>query len=129
MRHRNEFISKSRSLLGSAVLTLALTAGGAASAHNHTYTKYIAPPNGVDDTVPLQDALDDCVTNHQSGCTIQLTAGTYLSKPLKVSNFHGALAGKGMDITTIAVLTPLPNEWLNSAHIHGRRHHDLRHEL
>ena len=111
MRQRNEFLSKSRSLIGSAVLTLALTATGAAGTHNHNYTRYVAPPNGFDDTGPLQDALHDCATNHQSGCTIQLTAGTYLSKPLEVSDFHGTVAGKGMDVTTIEALTPFPERW------------------
>lgn len=93
------------------LLTLALAATGSASTDNKTYTKKLGPPNGVDDTVALQDALTDCAANHSSGCTIQLTAGTYLSKQLQVNNFHGALVGKGMDVTNIAVLTPLPDEW------------------
>ena len=45
---------------------------------------------------------------HPTGCTIQLTAGTYITKPLVANNFHGVLRGQGMDVTSIEALTPLP---------------------
>ena len=98
--------------IGSALLlTLALAVSGFASPSNKTYTKYVGPPNGFDDTGVLQDALNDCAINHASGCTIRLSSGTYVSKPLAVSNFHGSLIGMGMDVTTIAAFTPLADVW------------------
>ena len=37
---------------------------------------HVAPPDGTDDTVDMQKALDDCVA-HGPGCSVQLAAGTY----------------------------------------------------
>ena len=71
------------------------------------YTIYVGPPSGGDDTAMLQAALDDCMTNHPTGCTIKLSAGTYKSQQLFGEDFHGSLKGRGMDKTVIQVLAPL----------------------
>jgi hypothetical protein len=112
MRFATEILSQRCTAIGCALpLMLALAVTGSAYPNNKTYTIKLGPPNGVDDTSTVQDALNNCAANHSSGCTIQFAAGTYVSKPLAVSNFHGALVGKGMDVTNIQVLTPLPDEW------------------
>lgn len=67
----------------------------------------VGPPSGTDDTTVLQAALDNCMTNHPTGCTMQLSAGTYKSQQLIAENFHGTVQGMGMDITTVEVLSPL----------------------
>jgi parallel beta-helix repeat protein len=79
-----------------------------APAFGSTYTIQIGAPSGADDTVILQGALDECVNNHPMGCTIRLSAGTYLSGPLTATNFHGSIAGKGMNATAIEPITPFP---------------------
>ena len=108
MRSANENLPGRCAMTGSALLlALALAFTGSASTPNNTYTNHLGPPNGIDDTLALQDALDDCVNNHSPGCTIQLTAGTYRSGPLGAENFHGTLLGKGMGVTDIEVLTPI----------------------
>lgn len=71
------------------------------------YVVNVGPPSGEDDTAVLQAALDNCMTNHPTGCTIQLSAGTYESQQLLAENFHGSLQGMGMDTTIIQVLAPL----------------------
>lgn len=71
------------------------------------YTVYVDPPSGGDDTAVLQAALDECMTGHPTGCTVQLSAGTYKSKQLIGESFHGSLKGMGMDVTIIQVLAPL----------------------
>lgn len=91
------------SILLSILFTLFVSATWAGS----STTVYVAPPNGIDDTAILQAALDNCMTNYPTGCTIQLAAGTYLSTQLLAENFHGNLQGMGMDATTIKVLSPL----------------------
>lgn len=76
------------------------------------YVVYVGPPSG-DDTAALQGALDVCV-QHPTGCTVQLDAGTYKTRQLLASNFHGTLKGKGMDVTIIEALPDLyvnPNVW------------------
>jgi len=74
-----------------------------------TPTIWVGPPNGTDDTTALQTALNDCMTNYPTGCTIQLSVGTYYTMQLTATNFHGAIAGRGMDVTVIAALTPFPS--------------------
>jgi hypothetical protein len=68
------------------------------------YTVNVGPPSGGDDTAVLQAALDDCMTNHPTGCTIQLSAGTYKSTQLFGENFHGTLQGMGMGARIIQAL-------------------------
>lgn len=63
----------------------------------------VAAPIGIDDTAVVQAALDDCVA-HGPGCTVQLAAGTYLTKQLFAKDFHGTFKGKGMDVTIIQAL-------------------------
>ena len=67
----------------------------------------VDPPNGTDDTVAIQGALNQCVA-HGAGCTVQLDAGTYLTKQLFAEDFHGTFKGKGMDVTIIQALPNLP---------------------
>ncbi len=67
----------------------------------------VPPPNGTDDTAVIQAALDQCVTPN-SGCTVQLDAGTYLTKQLFAKDFQGAFKGMGMDVTVIQALPDLP---------------------
>jgi len=74
------------------------------SAAAGVYTVNVGPASGGDDTAVLQAALDDCMTNHPTGCTIQLSAGTYKSTQLFGEDFHGSLRGMGMDATIIQAL-------------------------
>jgi hypothetical protein len=67
----------------------------------------VQPPNGVDDTANIQGALDACVA-YGPGCTVQLAAGTYLTKQLVAYNFQGTFKGTGTSSTTIQALYPLP---------------------
>lgn len=66
-----------------------------------------APPNGKDDTANLQAALNACVAQGP-GCTVQLLAGTYLTKQLVTYNFRGTFKGMGKDRTIIEALPYLP---------------------
>lgn len=72
-----------------------------------SYTVYVPTPNGTDDTANLQAALDACVA-HGPGCTVQLTAGHYLTKQLVTYNLRGTFKGKGQDKTVIEALPNLP---------------------
>lgn len=71
------------------------------------HTIYVPPPNGVDDTANLQSALDACVA-YGKKCTVQLAAGTYLTRQLVAYNFQGTFKGLGVDTTTIEAIYPLP---------------------
>jgi hypothetical protein len=75
-----------------------------ASAGGSTIT--VEPPNGSDDTNNIQKALNACVAQGP-GCTVQLQAGTYLTKQLVTYNFQGTFKGMGQDNTTIEALYPL----------------------
>jgi len=86
------------------ILCTLLISGAWASSN---YIVYVGPPNGADDTAICQAALDNCMTSHPTGCTIQLSAGTYLSQQLIAEDFHGSFQGMGMGVTTIEVLAPL----------------------
>jgi hypothetical protein len=74
------------------------------SAAAGVYTVNVGPPSGGDDTAVLQAALDDCMNNHPTGCTIQLSAGTYKSTQLFGEDFHGSFKGMGMEATIIQAL-------------------------
>lgn len=67
----------------------------------------VPPPNGVDDTAKIQGALNTCA-KYGPGCTVQLVAGTYLTKQVVVYNFQGTFKGMGMNSTTIEALPNLP---------------------
>jgi hypothetical protein len=67
----------------------------------------VPPPNGVDDTAKIQGALNTCV-KYGRGCSVQLAAGTYLTKQVVVYNFRGTFKGMGIDRTTIEALPNLP---------------------
>ena len=84
-------------------LVLGLTLLMCIPAYSADYVVQVGPPGGVDDTDMLQAALDDCMTNHPTGCTVQLSAGTYKSQQLFGESFHGSLKGMGMDATRIQV--------------------------
>lgn len=86
-----------------SLLALVIIFAFSLSAYSATLTINVPAPNGTDDTVVLQAALDDCVA-HGPGCTVQLTAGTYKSTQLFAENFHGTFKGKGMDVTIIQAL-------------------------
>lgn len=66
----------------------------------------VAPPDGTDDTVSIQSALNACVAQGP-GCTVQLQAGKYFTRQLVTYNFHGTFKGMGIDSTTIEALHPL----------------------
>jgi hypothetical protein len=66
----------------------------------------VQAPNGIDDTANIQGALDACV-GYGRGCTVQLSAGTYLTKQLVAYNFRGTFKGMGQDRTTIEALPNL----------------------
>jgi hypothetical protein len=85
-------------------LILPTTASGRGS------TIRVVPPNGVDDTASIQAALNACVAKGP-GCTVQLGAGTYLTKQVVVYNFQGTFKGMGIDSTTIEALPNLPVNW------------------
>jgi len=67
----------------------------------------VGPPGGVDDTEILQNALNQCISPN-GGCTVQLSAGTYVTKQLFTQNFSGTIKGMGMDKTSIEAYAPLP---------------------
>ena len=74
-------------------------------AYAANYIVRVSPPSGGDDTAMLQAALNDGVSH--PGSTVQLAAGTYLTKQLSAENFHGTFKGKGMDVTIIEALPNL----------------------
>jgi hypothetical protein len=88
-----------------SILSLVILLPATAWAQGHTVT--VPPPNGVDDTANIQQALDVCV-KYGPGCTVQLAAGKYLTKQVVVYNFHGTFKGMGIDSTTIDALPNLP---------------------
>lgn len=93
-----------RLALISSLLALALLLP--ATAWASSYTVKVPPPNGADDTANIQAALDACVAQGP-GCTLQLAAGTYLTRQLVAYNFQGAFKGMGRDITRIEALPHL----------------------
>lgn len=74
------------------------------------HTVRVPPPNGVDDTANIQGALNKCVA-YGPGCTVQLAAGTYLTRQVVVYNFQGTFKGMGVDSTTIEALPDLFVNW------------------
>jgi hypothetical protein len=88
-------------LLGFVLVDSARSAAG-------QYIAHVPTPNGTDDTAAIQGALDTCVQQHPTGCTVQLAAGTYHTRQLVAYNFHGTFKGLGMDRTTIEALPYLP---------------------
>ena len=74
---------------------------------------YVPRPSGTDDTANIQAALDKCVA-YGKDCTVQLAAGTYLTRQLVAYQFHGTFTGMGKNTTTIEALPYLSVtlEWL-----------------
>lgn len=90
---------KTLGVLACLILAIAIPAWA-----GRDYTVYVKPPNGANDTAALQGALDVCVQQHPTGCTVQLAAGKYLTKQLVAYNFRGTFKGMGKDRTTIEAL-------------------------
>jgi hypothetical protein len=86
------------------ILGLVLLLPASAWAGGRTTT--VPPPNGVDDTVNIQRALDAAVANGP-GSVVQLAAGRYLTQQLVTYNFQGTFKGMGKDKTTIEALPNL----------------------
>ena len=61
------------------------------------------PSTSAGDTAMLQSKLDTCVPGGPE-CTVQLPAGTYLTKQLVANGFHGSVVGAGIDKTIIQAL-------------------------
>lgn len=87
-------------------ISLAAFMFAAAYAWAGSYTVQVLPPNGIDDTVNIQAALDSCM-EYGPGCTVQLAGGTYKSQQLIAENFYGTFKGMGISGTTVEVLAPL----------------------
>jgi hypothetical protein len=64
----------------------------------------VAPPNGSDDTDNIQAALNACVAKGP-GCTVQLQAGTYLTRQLVTYNFQGTFKGMALQTQLLALTT------------------------
>ena len=82
-------------------LLLGIIVAGSTRAAAGQHIVYVPSPSGGDDTAAIQQALDTCVQQHPTGCTVQLAAGIYHTRQLVAYNFHGTLKGLGMDTTTI----------------------------
>jgi hypothetical protein len=91
----------------SILLLILCTCLTAAAAWAGSRIVYVPPPTGTDDTANIQAALDACV-EYGKNCTVQLTAGTYLTRQLVEYNFQGTFKGMGKDITVIQALPYLP---------------------
>jgi hypothetical protein len=91
----------------SILLLILCTCLTAATAWAGSRIVYVPPPTGTDDTANIQAALDACV-EYGKNCTVQLTAGTYLTRQLVEYNFQGTFKGMGKDITVIQALPYLP---------------------
>jgi len=87
---------------------LLLVLAASTSAVAGQFVVYVPPPSGGDDTVMLQAALNTCVRRYPSGCTVQLSGGTYHTRQLVAYNFQGTFKGMGMTNTTIQAIYPLP---------------------
>jgi hypothetical protein len=90
-----------------ATLILGLITLTAVTAWAGSRIVYVPPPNGAEDTANIQAALDVCVT-YGKNCTVQLAAGTYLTRQLVAYNFQGSFKGMGIGATTIEAVHRLP---------------------
>lgn len=63
-------------------------------------------PNGTDDTVALQSALDRC-SGATARCVVRLCRGRFKTAPLRVGDFRGTLRGAGRERTVIQALPDL----------------------
>ena len=93
-----------------AVLFTCLTV---ANAWAGSRTVYVPPPNGTDDTANIQAALNKCAA-YGRNCTVQLAAGTYLTRQVLIQNFQGTFKGMGENTTTVQALF-LPVNWPDPA--------------
>jgi len=91
----------------SAVMSLlaAVLLVSPAQAHPHPGRRCLAP-NGVDDTQPLQSALDRC-SGAESWCAVTLCRGTFRTAPLRVGDFQGVLRGARRGSTVVQALPEL----------------------
>jgi hypothetical protein len=92
-------------LLSIAVLSLFFLVSPVGVAGAHTIT---VSPNGINDTINIQDAFNACVTYGQ-GCTVQLEKGTYYIAQITVYGFEGSFVGMGQGVTIIQALPNLPS--------------------
>lgn len=76
-----------------------------ALAHPHHGRQCLAP-NGVDDTIELQSALDRC-SGAESWCEVRLCRGVFRTAPLRVGDFRGVLRGARRGRTVIQALPDL----------------------
>jgi hypothetical protein len=97
-------------LLVAGLLAASVAAPAAMAAPPWANLVQVQPPNGTDDTLVLQKALDKCV-KQGPGCTVQLQAGKYTTSQLVEYNFRGTFRGAGQTLTTIEAL---PNLTVNS---------------
>jgi hypothetical protein len=97
----------------SILLLILFTCLTAATAWAGSHIVYVPPPNLTDDTTNIQAALDTCVA-YGKHCTVQLAAGTYLTRQLVAYNFQGTFKGMGKSITVIEALPYLPVTFDNS---------------
>lgn len=93
-------------LMAACLLLGAFACLTAPTAWASSHIVYVGPPNGTDDTTNIQAALDTCVA-YGRNCTVQLDAGTYLTRQLVAYNFQGTFKGLGRDQTTIEALPNL----------------------
>ena len=107
-----------KSLLLPSVLGLLVLTPATGFAHGNVV--YVPPPStcGGDCATVLQAALDTCMKEHPNGCTVQLSAGTYLSQQLIAENFNGTLKGAGMGATVLQNV-PTPLEITNPSYVFG----------
>jgi len=94
-----------KGILATLLLPATLWAGGAIIT--------VPKPSGGDDTAMLQKALDEAVAKGP-GTTVQLAAGTYLTRQLVAYDFRGTFRGAGEKKTTIEARKNLPVNLPNS---------------
>jgi len=85
-----------------ATLVLAPAAAQTLDAAARTVT---VSPSGTDDTMAIATAFQMC-QDLGPGCTVQLTAGTFLTRQQDIEGFVGTFAGAGREATVVQALTP-----------------------
>jgi hypothetical protein len=85
--------------------TLAVTPAAAQTLDAATRTVSVAPSGG-DDTQAIATAFAMC-QDVGPGCTVRLTAGTFLTRQQELDGFVGSFVGAGREATVVEALTPL----------------------